>query len=259
MTDPVVLLDAVSRVFAGPRGRRTLFRVLRGHATGEPAGTQPKLALRDVSLTVHAGERFAVIGNNAAGKSTLLKIIAGLLRPTAGRVAVRGEMVLLTTLGLGMIDDLSVEENLFLYGAIYGVDRRRMRAKLPDIVEWAELDGSLDARLRTLSSGTRARLAFSVIRHIESDVFLLDEALSAGDVGFRRKCLELFDPGSDGGERTFIVTTHDMEFARSQCARAVWLDRGRVLALGASEVVVNAYMDAYGRRRGAAPDRDRAV
>jgi ABC-type polysaccharide/polyol phosphate transport system ATPase subunit len=253
--DPVVRLEDVSREFGSPRVRRTLFRILRGRAAGGAAAAQRRVALQDVSLAVHAGERFAVIGNNAAGKSTLLKVIAGLLRPTSGRVTVHGELILLTTLGLGMIDDLSIEENLFLYGAIYGLDRPRMRPKLADIVEWAELDGSLDAQLRTLSSGTRARLAFSVIRHIESDIFLLDEALSAGDVGFRRKCQELFEPRRNGAVRTFIVTTHDMEFARNQCARTLWLDRGRAMAIGPSAEVVAAYLEAQGRRRAAAPAR----
>jgi lipopolysaccharide transport system ATP-binding protein len=255
-TDPVVSLEDVSREFGGPRGRRTLFRILRGRGEDGAAAAQRRIALDNVSLAVQAGERFAVIGNNAAGKSTLLKVIAGLLRPTRGRVTVRGERILLTTLGLGMIDDLSIEENLFLYGAIYGLDRARMRPKLADIVEWAELDGSLDAPLRTLSAGTRARLAFSVIRHIESDIFLLDEALSAGDVGFRRKCLELFEPRRNGAPRTFIVTTHEMEFARSQCARALWLDRGRPMALGPSADVVAAYLEAQGRRRAVPPARE---
>lgn len=259
VTDPVVSLQEVSREFGGPRGRRTLFRILRGRAEDGAGGAQRRIALDNVSLAVDAGERFAVIGNNAAGKSTLLKVVAGLLRPTSGRVKVRGELILLTTLGLGMIDDLSIEENLFLYGAIYGLDRSRMRPKLADIVEWAELDGSLDAQLRTLSSGTRARLAFSVVRHIESDIFLLDEALSAGDVGFRRKCLELFEPRADGAARTFIVTTHEMEFARTQCARALWLDRGRVMALGPSEAVVAAYLEAQGRRRTAPPAREHSA
>jgi teichoic acid transport system ATP-binding protein len=167
-------------------------------------------------------------------------------------------MILLSTLGLGMIDDLSIEENLFLYGAIYGLDRRRMRQRLPDIVEWAELDSSLTAALRTLSAGTRSRLAFSVVRHIESDLFLLDEALSAGDVGFRRKSLELFDPQAER-QRTFIVTTHDMDFARTQCGRALWLDLGRAMAIGPSESVVASYLEAQKHRRAGGPARERSA
>jgi ABC-type polysaccharide/polyol phosphate transport system ATPase subunit len=156
-------------------------------------------------------------------------------------------MTLLTALGIGMLDELSVEDNLLLYGAIYGVDRRRMRSLLPEILEWAELDGFLDAKLKTLSTGTRARLAFSVVRHIESEVFLFDEVFSAGDVGFRKKCREFFEPTADR-ERTLIIATHDMDFVRSSCPRALWLDHGKQMGLGESQEMVDLYLAAQAAR-----------
>lgn len=243
--DPAVVVEHVWREFPPAHRRRTLFSLLRGRETPDGPAAHPVLALQDICLAAERGEKLGVIGNNAAGKSTLLKLLAGLLRPTRGAIRVQGERVLVTALGTGMLDELSVEENVVLYGSFYGVDRNRMRGLLPEILDWAELVGFQGAELRTLSSGTRARLAFAVIRHIETDVFLLDEALSAGDVSFKSKCREFFD-GPRNRERTFVVATHEMEFVRSFCSKALWLHRGRQMGFGPSESVVAAYLDAQG-------------
>lgn len=245
MTDrasPAVCVRNVWREFPPDVSRRTLFRVLR--EIGQPhARAQRRVALRDVSLTVGGGEKVAIIGNNGAGKSTLLKIVAGLLRPTRGSVTIQGDMVLLTSLGVGMIEEVSVVENTLLYGSLYGVDPARMKAAVPDILAWAEITGHEHARLRTLSTGTRARLAFSVVRHIATDVFLIDEALAAGDVTFRARCRAFFDEPVNH-RRTFLVATHDMDFATSFCAKALWLHHGSVQAFGASAAVVEQYLAA---------------
>jgi homopolymeric O-antigen transport system ATP-binding protein len=242
--DPVVVVESVWREFPPAHRRRTLFRLLRRSDPADP-GSQRVMALQDISLAVARGEKIGVIGNNAAGKTTFLKLLAGLLRPTRGEVRVRGERVLVTALGTGMLEELSIEDNVVLYGSFYGMDRKRMRGLLPEILEWAELVGSERVELRTLSSGTHARLAFAVIRHIETEVFLLDEALSAGDVSFRAKCQEFF-VGPRNQERTFIVATHDMSFVTSFCSKALWLHRGRLLDFGPSDPVVEAYLAAQG-------------
>lgn len=248
MTDRVgvVFVEGVWREFPPALPRRSLFNLLRGRANRNGPAAQPVLALQDITLAVERGEKIGVIGNNGAGKSTLLKLLAGLLRPTRGVVRVTGERVLVTALGTGMLDELSVEGNVVLYGSFYGVDRNRMRGLLPEILEWAELAGSESAELRTLSSGTRARLAFAVMRHIETDVFLLDEALSAGDVGFKAKCRESFDHARNR-ERTFVVATHEMDFVRSFCSKAVWLHRGQQMSFGPSAAVVGEYLAAQRR------------
>jgi len=248
MTQPVVDVRAMSRVFPPAAGPRTLFRVLRETVTGTREHREPIRALSDVSIRALAGEKIALIGNNGAGQSTLLQVIAGLLRPTSGSVTTNGEKVLLTALGAGMIDEVSVRDNLLLWGSLYGVEASRMRGLLEDVLEWAELTGFGDAKLRTLSSGTRQRLAFSVVRHIATDIFLIDEALSAGDVRFREKCRAFFD-SEVNKRRTFLVATHDLEFARSFCGLALWLHQGRVAAWGESDDVVTRYLDAQGARR----------
>jgi ABC-type polysaccharide/polyol phosphate transport system ATPase subunit len=240
---PVVEVRGLWREFPVEGGRRSLLRVLRGAVRGNGRDAALRRALQDVSLTANRGDRIAVVGNNAAGKSTLLRIIAGLLRPTRGTVAVRGEMVLLTALGLGMIEEVTVLENTYLYGALYGVEPARMRLAIDDILAWAGIAGFEHAKLKTLSAGTRARLAFSVVRHIDADVFLIDEAMSAGDVTFAAKCRAFFEEPANR-ERTFLVATHDMDLARSFCGSALWLHEGRLMDFGDSRTVVGRYLEA---------------
>ncbi|MDQ6887486.1 MAG: ABC transporter ATP-binding protein [Gemmatimonadota bacterium] len=240
---PVVDVRAVSRDFPAVAGSRTLFRVLRDSVKGRRVPSERRHALVDISLTAARGDKIAIIGNNAAGKSTLLRIIAGLLRPTTGTVRVSGDMVLLTSLGVGMIDEVTVYDNTMLYGSLYGVEPACMRAALADVFEWAGITGYAHAKLKTLSTGTRARLAFSVVRHMATDVFLIDEALSAGDVTFRAKCRAFFDEPRNQ-DRTFLVATHDMEFAQSFCTMALWLHRARAIEFGDSRMVVERYLAA---------------
>ena len=157
---PVVDVRNLWREFPPAIGQRTLFRVVRESVRGVRQAAEPIRALQDVSLRANAGDKVALIGNNGAGKSTLLKVVAGLLRPTRGTVWTHGDKVLLTTLGGGMIDEVSVRDNTLLWGALYGVEPRRMQELLDDVLDWAGIAGYADARLRTLSSGTRQRLAF---------------------------------------------------------------------------------------------------
>lgn len=242
-TAPVVEVHDLWREFPVEAGRRSLLRVLRDAVPGAGREVPRRRALQNISITAARGDRIAIVGNNAAGKSTLLKIIAGLLRPSGGTVAVHGDMVLLTALGLGMIEEVTVLENTFLYGALYGVEPARMRLVVADIMKWAGITGYEHAKLKTLSTGTRARLAFSVVRHIAADVFLIDEAMAAGDVTFAAKCRAFFEEPSNR-ERTFLVATHDMDLARSFCASALWLHEGRLMAFGESRAVVGQYLEA---------------
>jgi ABC-type polysaccharide/polyol phosphate transport system ATPase subunit len=245
--DPVIEMRNVFREFPVAARSRTLFRVIRDAVTGVHRTVERRQALQDITMSAAHGDKIAIIGNNAAGKSTLLRIVAGLLRPTTGTVRVDGEMVLLTSLGAGMIEDVTVRDNTILYGALYGVTPSRMREVLSDVLEWAGITGYEDARLKTLSTGTRARLAFSVVRYIATDIFLIDEALSAGDVTFRAKCRAFFEEPRNT-ERTFLVATHDMDFAASFCTRAIWLHQGRAMAFGDSRVVVDRYLESQAPR-----------
>lgn len=245
MSEPngaIIDVCQVTRRYQIRRERRTLFRVFNEWMAPRPAD-EPRPALSDVSLTAKRGDKIAVIGNNGAGKTTLLKVVAGILRPTSGTVRVGGEMVLITSLGAGMIDEVSILDNTLMYGALYGVAPVQMRADFGDVLEWAGITAAPHAQLKTLSTGTRARLAFSVVRHIDAEILIIDEALSAGDVAFRAKARAFFDePQND--ERTFLVATHDMAFARTVCTQAVWLHEGLVKASGPSGLVVDGYLKA---------------
>lgn len=248
--DRVIHLVDVTRTFRVQRHRRrTLFRLAQDAIAGRHVPVEMRYALGGVNLQVSRGERLALIGNNAAGKSTLLKVIGGLLRPTSGTVRAVGDIALLTSLGAGMIDEVSVLDNLIMYGTLYGVHPSRMRALAPEVLDWAGMNEYGFAKLKTLSSGMRARLAFSVVRHISAELFLIDEALSPGDVSFQRKARGFFDEPHHE-TRTFIIATHDMDFARSFCRRTIWLSKGRILADGNSREVVERYLAAQGMSAG---------
>lgn len=203
------------------------------------------VALRDVNFSVSAGEKVALIGHNGAGKTTLLKLVAGLYRPTRGQVHTEGRVILLAGLGLGMVDELSVRENVFLYGAIHGLGHRAIADQYDEILEWAELRRFAEARLQTLSSGMRSRLAFATMRHIDADVYLFDEALTAGDKRFRQKCMDFFMRDTP---HAFLIATHTLNMASTVCSRALWLDQGQVRAFGAANEVVAAYNNAHHER-----------
>jgi ABC-type polysaccharide/polyol phosphate transport system ATPase subunit len=234
-----VVVDRLVKRFAAEPRHPTFFRALRQAITPRRRFT----VLDGVSLEVQPGDRVAVVGNNGAGKTTLLKLLAGLLRPTAGRIEIRGSLTLLSGLGVGMVDELSVEDNIGLYGAIYGVERVTMRARTEEIVQWAGLEEFLGAQLKRLSSGMKARLAFSALRHIDKDIYLLDEVLTAGDKNFREKCHEVFR-GYERAGKTVVAATHERHFAETFCNRALWLDHGRVRAYGEAAVVLDQYFGA---------------
>jgi ABC-type polysaccharide/polyol phosphate transport system ATPase subunit len=236
---PIIQFDDVSKSFNGLQLRR-LVRIARKYLSSNGAAFEPYFALRQISLDIRRGDKIAVVGNNGSGKTTLLKLIAGLYRPTRGRIDVDGRVLLLRGVGTGMLDELSVAENLYLYGIIYGMERASIQEKFDEVLEWAELTDFASAELRTLSSGMRARLAFSLTRHFDTDIFLLDEAFSVGDKDFREKYEEVFSKQKNG-ERTYLIATHDLAFARLFCRNTIWLQKGRLMAFGETEKVLRQY------------------
>ena len=237
--DPVIRLEDVSKAFSGLKLRR-MIRLLRRYMSSNGSGSERSFSLRGINLDVKRGDKIALVGNNGSGKTTLLKLIAGLYLPTEGRIEVDGRVLLLRGVGTGMVDELSVAENVFLYGVIYGMERSRIQEKFAEVLEWAELTEFASAELRTLSSGMRARLAFSLTRHFDTDVFLLDEAFAVGDKDFREKYEEVFR-NQKNGDRTYLIATHDLDFARLFCAKTIWLHRGRLMAFGETEAVLQRY------------------
>lgn len=199
-----------------------------------------RFTLENINISVIKGETIGIIGNNGSGKTTFLKLIAGLYKPNSGKVIVNGKLTLLGGLGIGMLDEITVQENVFLYGSIFGLEREKIKENLLEIVEWAGLRDFIRADLKTLSSGMRSRLAFSTIRHVETDIFLLDEALSAGDRNFKEKCHQYFKSSKDNG-KTFLIATHDLEFAKMFCDKTLWLHKGNQKDFGETERVLKSY------------------
>ncbi len=201
------------------------------------------LALDQVSLEVHPGEIVGIIGRNGAGKSTLLRLIGGVGRPDEGHIYVNGKIGALLELGAGFHPELTGRENVFINGMIAGLTRKQIADRFADIVNFAELEDSIDNPLRTYSSGMQLRLAFAVSVHTSPDVLLIDEVLAVGDIAFQRKCLERIDMFKQGGCAILIVS-HDTAQVRDLCDRVIWMRDGRAVATGDPQDVVNQYENA---------------
>ena len=202
-------------------------------------------ALKDVSFDVYKGDVIGIIGRNGSGKSTILKLIAGLFDPSEGSVTTHGRIVPMLELGSGFDPELTGRENVFLNGAILGYTEEFLKAKYDEILEFSELGSFIEMPLKTYSSGMMMRLAFfelafSVATVVEPEILIVDEILAVGDEAFQRKSrarmMELM-----GGGTTVLYVSHSLEQIRELCNRVVWLDHGKVLMQGDTETVCNAY------------------
>ncbi len=193
-------------------------------------------ALQDISFEVEKGESLALIGRNGSGKSTLLKILAGILHPSSGSFAVDGTLSALIELGAGFHPDLTGKENIFLNGALLSIPEDVMEKKLPDIIEFSELESFMNEPIRHYSSGMILRLGFSIAAILETDVLLIDEVLTVGDLRFQHKCvqklLELKNKGI-----SFIIVTHNIDMVGLLCDNVIWLDDGKIRQYGGHEVI----------------------
>jgi lipopolysaccharide transport system ATP-binding protein/teichoic acid transport system ATP-binding protein len=197
-------------------------------------------AVKGVSFEVHRGSVLGIIGNNGAGKSTLVRAIAGILPPTKGRIEVRGRVSTLLALGVGFNASLSGHENVILGGLAAGYSRAEIEERFVEIGEWSELGDFLEMPMRTYSSGMFSRLAFSVAIHMNPDILLVDEALSAGDAGFKKKATakmnELVASAS-----TMVLVSHALGTIEEMCTDAIWLQKGELLGAGKPVDVIKEY------------------
>jgi lipopolysaccharide transport system ATP-binding protein len=201
-------------------------------------------ALKDVSFEVKQGEVVGIIGRNGAGKSTLLKILSRITEPTEGRVELRGRVGSLLEVGTGFHPELTGHENIYLYGAILGMDRWEVTRKFDEIVAFAELEKFIDTPVKKYSSGMYMRLAFAVAAHLEPEILLVDEVLAVGDAAFQKKCLGKMDDVSKEG-RTVLFVSHNMGAITRLCRRSFWLDCGKILGAGNTREIVNRYQSQY--------------
>ncbi|MBD2292155.1 ABC transporter ATP-binding protein [Anabaena sphaerica FACHB-251] len=200
-----------------------------------------KLVLDTIELVVNKGEKIGIIGANGSGKSTLLKIISGILKPTHGTVRVKGQIAPLIELGAGFDPEISVMDNIVLYGVLLGFSRIEMRARAHSILEFAELQDYALVPVKGLSSGMVARLGFSIATDVQPDILILDEVLSVGDESFKNKCQQRIERFWDA-EATVLVVSHDLGFMKQSCKRIIWLEKGKINFIGTAERAVESYL-----------------
>ena len=198
-------------------------------------------AVKDVSFAVPAGTTYGIIGRNGSGKSTVLKLVAGITKPTSGEVRVAGRISALIELGAGFHPEISGRENVFINAVMLGLTKREIAKRFDEIVEFAEMEDFIDAPVKTYSSGMYMRLGFAVAIHVDPDVLLVDEVLAVGDEGFTHKCLDKFAEFRRRG-KTILLVTHALSLVERFCDEALWLDAGEVRGGGDPRRVVSAYI-----------------
>src|SRR5499427_7605109 len=243
MTDAIELVN-VSKVYRRYSGRQfsTLKSALLQRSLLEnlrPNEVFP--ALTDVSFSVPRGSTYGIVGKNGSGKSTALKLVAGITKPTSGRVRVDGRISALIELGAGFHPEISGRENVFINGIMLGLTKREIQKRFDEIVEFAELKEFIDAPVKTYSSGMYMRLGFAVAINVDPDVLLVDEVLAVGDEGFTHKCLDKFGEFKRRG-KTILLVTHSLDLVKRFCDEAIWLDEGQALASGDPKRIVGAYL-----------------
>jgi lipopolysaccharide transport system ATP-binding protein len=197
--------------------------------------------LKDISFKVHRGERIGIIGRNGAGKTTLLQIICGITLPTLGAVQVNGRVAPILALGAGFDHELTGRENALIGGAILGMRRFAVEAKLPEIAAFADIGDFFYQPLKLYSSGMAARLAFAVCAHADADILIVDEALSVGDAAFGAKCDDFIKDFAKRG--TILVVSHALESLQVLCDRVLWIEDGAVRELGPASEVIASYRE----------------
>jgi ABC-type polysaccharide/polyol phosphate transport system ATPase subunit len=236
----VINLDSISVRYRVPQERfgtmkEYLIRRLQGRVNHKDFW-----ALKDVSLKIRQGEVFGVVGRNGAGKSTMLKVVSRVLRPTKGRVRIFGRVSPLLELGAAFHHELTGRENVFLNASLLGYSQKEVEDRFPKIVEFADIGGFIDAPLRTFSTGMVARLGFSIATAWEPEILVLDEVLAVGDEAFQAKCHERINYFRDRGT-TVLLVSHNTRVVSSICQRATWIDQGEIQAIGEPEEIVRKY------------------
>ena len=201
-------------------------------------------ALDGVSLDIEKGDFYGLVGINGSGKSTLLKSIAGVFKPTRGKITVNGTIAPLIELGAGFDMDLTARENIFLNGAVLGFSKDHMMEKFDDIVEFSELQDFLDVPLKNYSSGMVARIAFAIATATKPDILIADEILAVGDYAFQEKCEKRMQELLDAGT-TVIFVSHSIDQVKRMCNKATWIEKGKVIMSGDAQTVCDAYSQKY--------------
>lgn len=242
MSQPAIQVKNVSKAFVLPHERSTSVKSLLINSFRHGRSFERQQVLKDISFEIAQGEFFGIVGRNGGGKSTLLKLLAGIYTPDAGSVTLHGKLTPFIELGVGFNPELTGRENVYLNGALLGFSRRETESMYKGIVEFAELEAFMDQKLKNYSSGMQVRLAFSIAIRAQSDILLLDEVLAVGDEAFQRKCLDVFEQYK-ANKQTVILVTHDMTTVRRFCSRAMLINEGRIVEIGNPRAVADKYSE----------------
>ena len=205
-------------------------------------------ALKDLNFEIKQGEVVGIIGRNGAGKSTLLKVLSRITEPSKGRLEINGRMASLLEVGTGFHPELSGRENIYLNGAILGMNRQEIKRKFDEIVDFSGVEKFLDTPVKRYSSGMYVRLAFSVAAHLDSEILIVDEVLAVGDAEFQKKCLGKMGDASRGEGRTVLFVSHDLDAIRTLCSTSILLEEGRVKSFDKTESIINTYRAISGTK-----------
>ncbi|MEO6201482.1 MAG: ABC transporter ATP-binding protein [Cryobacterium sp.] len=244
MPAPVIDLTGVGiRFRRNRRGRRNFKDLFAGRKRRSRPGEF--WALRNVSFSVQRGEAIGVVGRNGQGKSTLLKLVTGVVLPDEGRVHVVEGVAPLIEITGGFVDDLSVRDNVYLTAGLHGMTRKQIDSRFDDIIDFAEIGDFIDTPYKHLSSGMKVRIAFAVISRLEEPIILVDEVLAVGDKAFREKCYRRIEELLASG-RTLFFVSHNERDLRRFCTRGLYLDKGDLVLDAPIHEVLARYNDDYG-------------
>jgi ABC-type polysaccharide/polyol phosphate transport system ATPase subunit len=223
-----------------------LLRLERTLATviGRRAQREQLEALKGVSFTVHTNECFGIVGTNGSGKSTILQILAGVTRPSAGEMVVHGSVLPMLAVGAGFHPELTGRENSFLFGTILGLSREVVQSRLAEIAAFAELEQQFDTPMKRYSSGMQSRLCFAIAMLFPADIYCFDEVLAVVDGEFRDRCLQHIRTLVARGSSVLFIS-HDLDQVAAVCDRVLWLERGEVRAVGPPDAVLSRYATAH--------------
>ncbi|MCB0395451.1 MAG: ABC transporter ATP-binding protein [Flavobacteriales bacterium] len=232
----------LNRWWASLRGKEDPYLKIGQTNDRSAQGGQYVWALEDISFELQKGDVLGVIGRNGAGKSTLLKLLSKVTRPTKGNIYLNGRIASLLEVGTGFHPELTGRENIFLNGAILGMNKREIRSKIDAIVDFAGVERYLDTPVKRYSSGMYVRLAFAVAAHLEPEILIIDEVLAVGDAEFQKKCLgKMKDVAEEG--RTVLFVSHNMQAINTLCTKGVLLDQGRLIYQGSAHEAIRVYQN----------------
>ena len=205
------------------------------------------MALNGIDLTVYQGEALGIIGSNGAGKSTLLKILSRVTAPSEGEIDIYGRIASMLEVGTGFSGEMTGRENIYMNGAILGMTKAEIDAKMEDIIDFSEVREFIDTPVKRYSSGMYVKLAFSVAAHLDSEILIMDEVLAVGDMAFQKKCLTKMKDAATKEGRTVLYVSHNMNTIRQLCNRCILLDQGKIIFNGDPEEAISRYLGTTGR------------